>query len=291
MEAVSLVICTRNRASKLGACLAAVERLVPPGPDWEVIVVDNGSTDGTVDVLERFAKRSGLPAIVVQEPRAGLGRARNAGLARAQGDIIAFTDDDCYVHEDWLRQIAAVFAREDIGYLGGRILLFDPTDAPVTVRTAEAAIRIPPKSFVLPGVILGANMAVRRDAALAIGGFDPMLGAGTRFPIEDVDFVGRASWAGWAGGYYPEPVVYHHHARKPGIDVLRVQRGYAYGRGAYFAKFILQRQSRALYFRNWYWALRAHLAGGAWAAVLREIAGALLYCLRVTASASHRASR
>jgi GT2 family glycosyltransferase len=274
LPAISLIIATRNRHDFLRACLervAAIHAKVP----WELILVDNGSTDGTGDVAREFLSSGQVAGRLVCEPRVGLGRARNTGIAAATGEILAFTDDDCYPREDLLDRLVEAFADEGLGVLGGRVLLHDPTDAPVTIQTEERAIPLPRGRVVRPGIVHGANLAVRRSALRTIGGFDPMLGAGTPFPCEDIELVARVIVAGWDGGYFPEPVVYHHHRRKPGPAVDRLRRQYDYGRGAYFAKFILASGQRSMYLRHWYWWLRQCLRDGQGMSAGRELLGGL----------------
>ena len=94
-------------------------------------------------------------------------------------------------------------------------------------------------------------MAVRRAVVRAIGGFDPLFGPGTRCAAaEDVEYVARAAWAGWRARYDPRPVVAHHHRRKPGEETERYRRGYDYGRGAYYTKFLLVPRARRVYLRS-----------------------------------------
>jgi len=107
--------------------------------------------------------------VVVREPKSGLGRARNAGIAKASGEILAFTDDDCYVSPDFLKQIVKVFQDERIGYMGGRVLLYDKTDTPQTIRTETQIRIIEPHSYVRPGELQGANMAARSSLISEIG--------------------------------------------------------------------------------------------------------------------------
>jgi hypothetical protein len=271
---ISLIIATRNRHQFLPACLDRVAALEAHFP-WELIVVDNGSSDRTAEVVAAFLARGRITGQLVSEPRPGLGRARNAGIAAARGEILAFTDDDCYPREDLLERLVEAFAEPELGVLGGRVLLHDPTDAPVSILVGERCVRLPRGGVVAPGFVLGANLAVRRAALRCIGGFDPMLGAGTPFPCEDIELVARVVAAGWSGGYFPGPVVYHHHRRKPGPDIDRLRRQYDYGRGAYFAKFILTPGQRSTFSRHWYWRMREGLRNGEARAIARELRGGL----------------
>lgn len=274
----SLIICTRNREAQLKTCLDYVSRLEDPPGGWQLVLVDNGSSDGTPGVVREFAgASSSCPVVAVHEPAPGLGRARNAGLAHAAGDICIFTDDDCYVRPDFLRQVHRVFGASTAGYLGGRVVLHDPTDAPVTIKDVLTSKVIQPRRFLYPGTIHGANMAVRRDVLKSIGGFDPLLGSGTCWVCDDLEFLSRACWAGWTGVYDPRPVVEHHHRRKTRSDVQQLLKGYEYGRGAYYMKGILTPASRSVFLREWYRGVRAYLAQRRIASPLREFAGAVTY--------------
>jgi glycosyltransferase involved in cell wall biosynthesis len=274
---ISLVICTRNRRSTLGACLEYVERLESPG-EWELIVVDNGSTDGTADLLKGFAEQSSFRVVLVSESQPSLGAARNAGIAKASGQIIAFTDDDCYVSPDFLIRILEIFKDERIGFMGGRILLYDDSDLPITIRRDTDIQLISPNSFVRAGDLQGANMAVRRSLVEEIGGFDPKFGKGSQFKGgEDIDFQARASQNGATGIYHPDPLVWHHHGRKSSEDYDSVMKEYDYSRGAYYAKFILNPRTRSLFSRNCREAMETHLRSGEFPAILYEIAGAVHY--------------
>jgi GT2 family glycosyltransferase len=276
---ISLIVCTRNRTSSLDACLEHIGRLESPG-EWELVIVDNGSSDGTANLLKGFAEQAPFRVVVVEEPRCGLGRARNAGIAAATGEILAFTDDDCYVSSDFLKQVLEVFKDQRIGYMGGRVLLYDPTDLPETIRTETKIRIIEAHSFIRAGELQGANMAVRKSLVAKIGAFDPELGAGSRFCSgEDADFQARASASGATGIYHPGPLVWHHHGRKPGKCYEKLMRGYHYGRGAYYAKFILNPGTRTLFLQNWYWEVRSEIRDGKHTAILREIAGAFRYVL------------
>lgn len=277
---VSLVISTRNRASRLPELFAWLARLESPEAGWELILVDNGSTDGTPAAIREFAAEAPCAVRCVHAATPGLSHARNAGLGCAAGRIVAFTDDDCYPQPDYLRAIVDVFARHQPGVVGGRVVLHDPTDARVGVKDVPSAFEIAPRTFVRPGVMHGANLAVRRDVLAAIGGFDPLLGAGTRCMAgEDTDFIARIVWAGWTARYDPAPVVAHHHGRKPGAAADLQRQGYDRGRGAYYAKWVLDRRARRTYLREWYGSARRMLRKKNARTIGREMAGASRYLL------------
>ena len=133
---------------------------------------------------------------------------------------------------------------------GGRVMLFDKDDYPVTFDERYTVSDLEPYSFVRPGALAGANFSFRRSALEKIGEIGPELGAGTPFPCEDIDAVAAVAWAGMKSTFDPRPVVFHHHGRKL-ADLPALLAGYDRGRGAYFAKYILQRDSRAAYLQGW----------------------------------------
>jgi glycosyltransferase involved in cell wall biosynthesis len=278
---VSLIVCTRNRATRLPDFFAPIARLESPPGGWELVLVDNASSDASAAVIADFAATAPFEVRCAHAPVPGLGRARNVGIAQARGRILVFTDDDCYPRPDYLRAFVDVFEQHPVGVAGGRIVLHDPTDAVLGMKDVEAPVEIAPRSFVPAGVVHGANMAVRREVVTAIGGFDPRLGVGTAcIAGEDIELVARAVWAGWAARHDPRPIVAHHHGRKPGPDAERQQRSYDYGRGAYYAKLLLDPQARATYARGWYRrARRRGLGRTALGRLSREIGGAARYLI------------
>jgi glycosyltransferase involved in cell wall biosynthesis len=252
--AISLIVCTRNRAMYLRPCLDAISAMRPT-VSWELIVVDNGSSDHTPQLLNDLKSRAWFPMVIVSERKAGLAAARNAGVMASRGSVLVFTDDDCYPAVDFLDQYAMVFADPKIGYATGRILLHDPDDFPITIRTDAEPYVIPPRGFIEPGQVQGANMAFRREVVLTLGGFDPALGPGGMFNFEDLDMSSRASLAGYAGGYFPGPTVRHHHRRRLPSDIAALRRSYAGGRGAYFASLIMRGAPRTPIARHLYHSL------------------------------------
>lgn len=260
--AVSLLFCTRNRAEHLKNCLDYIARQ-NSSCSWELVVVDNGSSDGTGRILSEYAAKVQFPTNILYEGRKGKSRGLNQGLRVCRGDIIALIDDDCYVAPDYIDRVREIFHDPRIGFAGGRVDLFDPTDYPITITTSTSTQPefLAPRSYVLPGWILGANMMFRRQVLEEIGGFDPEFGPGVRFSAgEDPDAQARASFAGWWGLYTPDAVVAHHHRRKA-QDVTALRRTYSMGTGAYKAKFLLNSETRSTYLRAWYWTFRRVLGG------------------------------
>jgi GT2 family glycosyltransferase len=232
---ISIVVSTRDRADRLVDAFPHYSRL-KSALAWEAVFVNNGSTDHTASVLARFAASLPLKVKVIDEPKPGVSAGRNAGWHRATGAVIAFMDDDCYPAEDYLDRLWECFAEPELGYLGGRILLYDKKDYPITIRTELEREDIPPRSFLRAGVVHGANMAFRREVLQQIGDFDERLGPGAVVYGEELDLLARASAEGFRGAYDPRPVVFHHHRRSSREDVRRLMAIYDLGRGAYYAR-------------------------------------------------------
>jgi len=207
----------------------------------------------------------------------GVSCAKNAGWRSARSAIVACIDDDCYPEEDYLDSIFQCFSNDaKLGFVGGRILLHDPTDRKITIQESLEPFSIPPGSFIRPGSIQGANVAYRRDALTDVGGFDPWFGAGALYSGDETELLARISAAGWKGAYDPKPVVYHHHGRKTIKDEWRLMRWYDRGRGAYYAKCMLNRNMRNVYVRNWLLTRQYH----SWRTTTLEIASGLEYVAR-----------
>jgi len=273
---ISLVVCTRNRTKTLPECLTALGRL-RSAVVFEIVVVDNGSTDDTTAVLQEFASTAQFPVVLVFESRTGLSYARNAGILAARGDVIAFTDDDCYPAKDYLDNIMHCFANKNIAYLGGKILLFDPADLPITIQPLNHVVSLPAGCYLKPGLIQGANFAFRRSVFELVGGFDTQLGAGTPLASEDVDMTFRASMAGLIGTYTPLAVVHHHHRRQTPQDEKEVMRSYALGRGAYFYKGLSSLESRGIFIWPVLRRLGGHIAFLRFTELRHELQGAFIY--------------
>ena len=196
---VSVIVPVRNGARTLGPCLTSVLGSDFPATRFEVIVVDNGSTDGTANVLRDFSGR----VRVVHEARRGAAAARNAGLAAAEGTLVAFTDADCEVDSHWLGQLTGPLVDGEATVAGGRILAF--ADANTVARFGERihdhrrAIE-----YFRPPYLITMNMAVTMEAMRGVGGFDERFLRG-----EDVDVSWRLLQAGVRLEYVDEAIVHH----------------------------------------------------------------------------------
>jgi GT2 family glycosyltransferase len=212
----SVIVCTRNGRQRIGNCLAAIQAM--EDSNFETVVVDDGSTDGTADeVAEKFP----WVRLVRLEP-SGLSCARNAGAAAACGEVLLFTDDDCEPDGEWIGRLRPAFAGERYAAVGG------PNLPPAPRTWQEAVVRASPgaPSHVLLDDELaehlpGCNLAVTREAFERMGGFDPQF----QTAGDDVDFCWRLSDAGLRLGFVPGAFVWHW--RRPSIAAfLRQQVGY-----------------------------------------------------------------
>ena len=215
---VTVVVCAYNAADTIGECLDAIARL--RYPEVEVVVVNDGSTDGTAAIA---ASHAGVR--LINTPNRGLSIARNVGLAHASGDIVAYTDADVRVDPDWLTYLVQPFAEPGVVAVGGPNIV--PPDDPWIAQCVAQSPGAPTHVLLddrLAEHIPGCNCAFRRDALAAIGGFDPrFLRAG-----DDVDVCWRLQARGWRIGFAPAALVWHHH-RATVRAYLRQQIGYGEG--------------------------------------------------------------
>lgn len=276
---ISLIVCTRNRAATLATTLAALAEMKTTG-EWELIIVNNGSTDGTADLLSAFQKTDPTHIQIVNESATGVSRAQNTGLQHASGSIIALSDDDCYPMPDYLERVKECFQDKRIGYVGGRVLLFDKSDAPITIQTSQQPIHFEAGSYIRPGVIHGAAFAFRRETLDAIGGFDPDLGPGSILGSgNDINVLVKCSAMGYAGRYDPRPTVRHHHRRQQQKDVTQLLKKYDFSRGAAFMTGLYHRGTRQAYWLPSIKKIIADIAKFRFGALLRELTGAYRYYL------------
>jgi GT2 family glycosyltransferase len=211
---VSVVVCTHNGAATLDQCLRSL--LALDYPDYEVIVVDDGSTDESPAILARF------PSVrVITQSNQGLSSARNAGLRLAAGEIIAYTDSDCFADPNWLAHLVYQFQSGDAAAVGG------PNLTPEDGRLAACVAAAPGQpTHVLENDqvaehIPGCNMAFRRRALEAINGFDTQYWKAG----DDVDVCWRLQQAGHWIAFAPGAFVWHHRRQNPRA-YLRQQAGY-----------------------------------------------------------------
>jgi GT2 family glycosyltransferase len=215
---VSVVVCAYNAADTIGECLAALESL--NYPDYEVIVVDDGSTDRTADIARRYRS-----VRLVNIANCGLAAARNVGLEHATGRIVAYTDADTRVDRDWLVHLVRPFFNANVHAAGGPAVV--PADDPWFAQCVARAPGAPTHVLLDDRIaehVPGCNCAFRRDALSAIGGFNPVfIRAG-----DDVDVCWRIQQRGGDIGFAPAALVWHRH-RATTRAYWRQQVGYGEG--------------------------------------------------------------
>jgi len=192
---ITILICTKNRSASLLRTLQSIEGLdSPAGLQWELIVVDNNSSDDTRQVVERFRQTSGLNVVYICEVKRGASSARNAGLRKARGEVIAFTDDDMILGRDWLVNIAERCSQDlATAMYFGQTHTMRPDQARIAIKEGD---REEVYSFPCNPGDAGSsnNMFVRRSLLAAMGVFDPTLGPRTtNGNSEDTDFTYRAA--------------------------------------------------------------------------------------------------
>jgi glycosyltransferase involved in cell wall biosynthesis len=218
----SVIVCTYNRAGWLDTTLRSLSHIVTGRP-WEIVVVDNNSTDGTRAVVARHAAVSAVPLVYLFEPRQGKSNALNTGMAHASGDIFVFTDDDVDIDPAWLDAACDALEREPaIEYVGGPVGPMWEAPPPrwfdhqrSDLWGTLAILDYGPSSFVFEErqrVPLGVNMAVRRRLVDRVGGFHPALGRTGKSLLgqEQAEFFSRARASGARGLYVPGMRVRHH---------------------------------------------------------------------------------
>jgi glycosyltransferase involved in cell wall biosynthesis len=239
---ISLIICTRNRSAKLAQVFKCLESAYDKSLLFEVVVVDNNSTDDTQNVINSFINSSKLNIKNVFEVRTGSGHARNCGIIASSGDVLIFNDDDCYMEKDYIANFVKVFNPSECQYGMGSILVYsDDYDQRIARYNIKKKHFIAPFTPVIPaGLIQGANMFFLKEVFNQCGLFDENMGAGTKFVCEDIDMACRASHAGFTGGLLPGFAVRHDHGRIAGShEAVRTLETYDTGRGSYYGKLLL----------------------------------------------------
>jgi GT2 family glycosyltransferase len=196
---VSVIVCTYNGRRTIRECFEALQRL--DYPDYEVIVVSDGSNDGCVALAYGFGLR------VIAGPNRGLSEARNIGFRAATGDIVAYIDDDAYPDPHWLRYVSQKFLTTSHAAVGG------PNLAPAgSGWVADCVANAPggPSHVLVSDLeaehIPGCNMAYRKRCLEELGGFDAQF----RIAGDDVDLCWRLLERGWTIGFSPAAMVWHH---------------------------------------------------------------------------------
>jgi glycosyltransferase involved in cell wall biosynthesis len=214
---ISVVLATYNRAASLQITLKSFAKLrIPPTLDWELLIVDNNSNDSTAATVLRYIDRHGPRVRYIFEGKQGRSAALNAGIAAAQGQVIAFTDDDVVLDPDWLAQIYRAFDDSSVSGVAGRILPLWNHQKPrwLDMDGQQAVVNFDLGTEVREITIapMGANSAFRRQVFSKHGMFRLDLGVrGNKHTItcDDTEFGGRLMAAGEKIVYWPAALIHH----------------------------------------------------------------------------------
>jgi GT2 family glycosyltransferase len=227
---ICVILCTYNRCLGLAKALESVAASqLPESVSWEVLVIDNNSSDRTREVVAEFGERYPGRFRYLFEPQQGKSYALNAGIREARGDILAFMDDDVTVDGQWLQSLTAIFRQQGWAGAGGRVLpehtFVPPAWLSVEGKYALAPLAmfdLGPQAEELIEAPFGTNMAFRKEVFEKVGGFRVDLGPrpGSEIRSEDTEFGDRVLGTGQRLWYEPSAVVYH------SLPAHRLQKDY-----------------------------------------------------------------
>lgn len=244
IDQISVIIPTRNREQSLATLLDSLALAeCPEGATIEIIVVDNGSTDGTAAMLEqRMSPQNRYPLRLFNQPIPGKSNALNLALANCNGDLLVVFDDDVTVEPRCLVELAAAYRNSEFAAMQGRILPGKDSDGRSADLDRLREYNIPLIDYggeihEIRG-LTGTNMSFKREILDTVGCFDARLGPGAAGFSEDTEFSMRIREAGFKIGYTPHAVVFH--------ELNPSRYGRAYNRDVEYRKGI----SRSVYRRD-----------------------------------------
>jgi glucosyl-dolichyl phosphate glucuronosyltransferase len=227
---ISVILCTYNRCRDLAKALESLASSTLISPvEWEVLIVDNNSSDQTRNVVEDFSRRYASRFVYLFEPTQGKSYALNAGIRKARGDVLAFTDDDVTVEPSWLENLTARLRKSECAGVGGRVLpdrsFSPPRWFSVEDRYALAPLAVFDLGSEAHGLVeapFGNNMAYRKEMFSKYGDFRTDLGPrpGNQIRNEDTEFGSRLLAGGELLWYEAAAVVYH------AVPESRIQKRY-----------------------------------------------------------------
>lgn len=228
LPSVSVVVPVLNGEATIGDCLGALLRTDYPPERREIVIVDNGSTDRTAEIV------TGAPVRYARESRRGVPYARNRGIEMCQGDIVAFTDADCIPTTGWLRELVAPFERDEVGGVAGEILPYPPSTP--AERYAARIRHLSPQRYLgrptFPFAVT-ANLGFRRGVFDRVGIFDPDLPRGG----ESTDFCTRFfRETGLLLEYAPRAALFHRH-RATAWQLFKQHWNYGRGHAYLYIKY------------------------------------------------------
>jgi GT2 family glycosyltransferase len=217
---ISVIICTYNRAPLLHRALKSLSRQTLPPEQFEVMVVDDGSTDNTAEVCELMRHEMTNLQYIFTGGNTGIGSAANVGVQSAKGDYLMFTDDDCVAREDWAERLSEALAEYPL--VAGRVA--SPTSN--FVKLCHNIAQFHP--FMMGreegpiDCIAGANMGFRRSLYEEVKGF-----ADGRVNSPDMEFILRARQKGYQIYFIPDAVITHDHTRTSLSTIFRYSAHHA----------------------------------------------------------------
>jgi len=259
MHSISVIICSYNRANILAETLNSWREVEKAELDVELIVVDNGSTDDTAEIVDRFQSSCIAKVNYVCEKKSGLSNARNRGILEASKDIVAFADDDIYFDRNWVKALLKIFDEHpEVSCVGGKsIPQFEATE-PEWMN--ESIFKVygstnsgeKEKIMVFPEHPFGLNMAFRKSVFDKIGYFNPELGRinNCLASNEEVEIFYRANKAGFIVYYTPMAIVFHRIPKDRVDKAWLIRRYYWQGRSDVILNSIYNHHNKNVYIKR-----------------------------------------
>ncbi len=225
---ISVIIPALNEERTIRKCLVSLLRMDYPQERREILVVDNGSTDRTAEIIKSF------PVRYLREERRGISYARNRGIEASKGEILAFTDADCVVTADWLRELVLGFDNEEVGIVAGEVVAYPPetTVERYTAKRKPFYFQGRSLSNPVPPWFPGGSVAIRREVVNQIGLFDSRFTA-----ADDIDYSLRFfQLVSLEMIYRPKAIAFHHH-RLTTWNLFKQYQGYGCGQALLCRKY------------------------------------------------------
>jgi glycosyltransferase involved in cell wall biosynthesis len=234
MYLISIIICTRNRASEVSECLEALAPQSKLFDDVEVLVIDNGSTDNTKEVVSMVAGRENAHIRYVYEGVPGLCQARNTGAREANGEYLAYIDDDERIGPDWILKIKQFFSQNHYDSVGGKVAVTIEGEPPLPIPGSmmwffgQSSLGEVAKVLTYPSHPQGGNFVVKRKAFMDTGGFDTNL----KLYGDETEFFRRFSRKGYTMYYDPDILVTQSIPAERLVLTELKQKAYKWGQGS-----------------------------------------------------------
>jgi glycosyltransferase involved in cell wall biosynthesis len=235
---VSAVVCTHNGGDVIEKAITSLQKQDYPDDLYEILVVNNASTDDTPAIIEKLSSAGPKEIRCVDEPKLGLSNARNAGIQASQSEVIAFIDDDSMADEKWLSSLVQIFQQHDAACVGGKVnpiwSIPPPSWLPEEIQLYLTIVDMGPEIRELHGLEYpsGTNISYRKTAVQEVGGFDPRFGRTGSLLLsgEEDDLCQRLEAAGHKRYYNPSAIVNNPIPESRLTKKWFISRGYWQGR-------------------------------------------------------------